>query len=570
MRQLSRATAKLSLRAVLLLVQVIVLTAQADRGNAAPASLTVNLWWVPTSSASGVLEHAREFGITGVILEHDSDEVPWGVILDGLSTYDFDVRFRREGAARAAVERRRDRYRELTSQAQNLGLQTYLLCPEIHVPPAFGNVDLDDPAVWDLLGQRLREVFRALPQLTGYMLYLSEGDQDLENLPGREHSNALRVRKLLETCWSACRAEDRQLLVATFTSSREMLNSVAEALRSFPPNPNFAVVHYCCPGDWGLYALTNPAIGHVGPHPEILGFDACGENWGQGSYPCIQAAFMATRLQAARLKSNRLIGVATCVGWGQNLAFGSLNEANLFAAQALAQSPERSGDDILREWSANRFGESAADVAANCLARTQNAVFKSQHLLGYWIDTDTKSSLPSLSELDRYLIRDTYGEALTKWDPDPGLRRIWNGIISPDEDFVQRMLAEKSESIALTNESIEELRTHRSLFRDEDARTLEDAFRFQDLWGRAWRDHLHAFFLRCMARREGWPPTLNTRLERTLDRVLINADEMERRYGSDMFPAGPDREREFVQAIRAELRSRPPEPARLRRNSRVR
>ncbi len=56
-----------------------------------------------------------------------------------------------------------------------------------------------------------------------------------------------------------------------------------------------------------------------------------------------------------------------------------------------------------------------------------------------------------------------------------------------------------------------------------------------------------------MWKKQGWPADLRTRLEQALAQEPANADELERRYGADMFPAGPDRERQFVRYIRKEI-----------------
>jgi hypothetical protein len=470
-----------------------------------------------------------------------------------LCNYDFSDRFRRDDAGRAEVEAVRAQYREILAKAHRLGIDTYVMCPEVHVPKGFGPINLDDPALWALIGDRLREIFQALPELSGFMLYFTEGIHEIEFLPGSEKSKAARARKLLNTCWRACRAERRKMMVTTFIHSKEMLDAVAEALRSFPPDPDFMVVQYCCPNDWGLYMLTNPSIGRVGPHPEVLGFDTCGENWGQGSHPFVQSEFMARRLREARQRGANITGLAGYVAWWSRSALGNLNEANTYTAQTLLGAPDRDGREILREWCAKRFGEKGADVAVACLGRTQTAVFKAQHVFGYWVDTTAKSGLPALREIDEYLIKDVFGEALTKWDPDPWFRRTWDGIQSPDEAFLARMWTEKEESIALCQRSLREIRANQALFRPEDFATLEKAFTFQELWAKVWRDRMDAFFLRQMGKKQGWPADLRTRLEQVLKQQLANADELERRYGANMFPLSPEREREFVRDLRKEM-----------------
>jgi hypothetical protein len=545
-----------ALLAVILAAVAVPAATAAVSSDPAPRT-PIHLWWSPLSTAATVLSRAPEFGVTGLILEHDTGDVPWGTILDGLCDYDFSERWRRDEAGREAVDTLRRRYREITAAARAAGVDTYLLCPEIDLPAGFGPVNLDDPELWVVIGGRLREVFRALPDLSGYMLYVAEGDQEIDLLPGSEHSASARVGRLIETCRDACRDERRRLLVTTFARDRQMLDAIASALRSIPPDSDLAVVQYCCPGDWGLYALVNPSLGRVGPHPEILGFDACGENWGQGSHPFVQSEWMASRLREARGRGANIAGLACAVGWEGRTALGTLNEANLYAARELLRSPERDGRSILREWCAHRFGEKGADLAAACLARTDTVVFAAQHLLGYWADTDTKSGLPTLAEMDRYLVRDAYGSALTRWDPDPELRRTWEAIRSPDEAFLSRALAEKEESIRLCRESLHEIRGNRALFEPSDYATLERAFTFQELWAKVWRDRVEAYLLLRMTRRAGGPAggsaALKGRLEEALTRELANADSLERRYGAEMFPPGPAREREYVASIRERM-----------------
>ena len=256
-----------------------------------------------------------EFGVTGLI----SSTTP-ATSAGGRSPAGCATTISRIACAATMPAERRSRScagstARSSARPSRLGVDTYIMCPEVHVPAGFGEINLDDPALWSLIRERLREVFRALPELSGYMLYFTESIHDIEFLPGSEKSKTARARKLLDTCWEACRAEHRKMLVTTFIHSQEMLDAVAEALRSFPPDPDFMVVQYCCPNDWGLYALTNPSIGRVGPHPEVLGFDTCAENWGQGAHPFIQSEFMARRLREARQRGGNIVGLAGYVAW---------------------------------------------------------------------------------------------------------------------------------------------------------------------------------------------------------------------------------------------------------------
>jgi hypothetical protein len=516
----------------------------------APPSLPIRAWWAMDETAIEDLDRAEEFGLNLVVIQNDS-EGSWNEVIDRLAMYDFSDRYHKQGAARETSERFRQRYRAITAKARKHGVDCYVQCSEPYAPNGLQPVTLDNPELWELTGRRLREVFQALPDLAGYMLYMTEGQIEIETVPGSETSKTRRVHRLIETVWEACRAEHRKLIVATFIHNLPMLEAIAEVLRALPADPDFAVMQYCCPNDWGLYELINPSLGRVGPHPEILAFDYAAENWGQGVYPFVHVDFMVRRLREARARSRNIAGLAGYVSWYGRRSLGSFNEANIYAGTALTRSPDRDGADILHEWCAKRFGEKGADVAAACLARTHDVVFKSQHVFGYWLDTGNKSGLPTLSELDEYFIKDYWGEALARWD-----RRfmpVWEKIQSPDEQFLSEVLKEKEEAIALCQQSIEQVQSARNRFKPEDLADLERAFAFQELWARTWRDQVEAFFLRQIARKHGQSDQLRSRLNKALDTLSSDADQLEARYGRDAFPHGPGRAREFVEDVRKEL-----------------
>jgi hypothetical protein len=525
----------------------------AREGPGASSPLAVRAWWAVSSTALRDLERATEFSVNALIIENETDG-PWYDSVNGLCLYDFSDRFqRRSRPERERVEARRSVYRSITEATRKRGIACYLMAPEIVPPEGYGGLTFEDAELWELIPARLREVFRALPDLDGFMLYLCEGRAEIFTIPGGEKSLTARAHRLISTVWETCRAERRKLLVTTFIHRLERLEAIAEALRSLPPHPDLAVLQYCCPNDWGLYELVNPSLGRVGPHPEILGFDYAAENWGQGVHPFVHVEFMADRLREARRRSDRIAGLAGYVSWYGRSVLGTFDEANVYAGKALAETLDRDGSEILQAWCMNRFGEGAADVAAACLARTHPAIFKAQHLFGYWLDTSNKSGLPSLRELDEYFIGDYYGEALAKWDPQHAA--TWEKIQKPDEEFLREILGEKEEAVSLCNRSLREIERSRERFRLEDFGALERAFRFQEVWARLWRELVHAFFLRQIARREGWTSDRRGRLERVLDLMSREADELESAFGRDVFPYGPERAREFVTALRREVGS---------------
>ena len=376
----------------MLTVLLLCRTPSAQTQPASPgSSLPVRGWWTMDHHALKDLERADEFGINLLIIEHHSEDA-WNQVIHNLATYDFADKYRKAGNERAKTERYRAHYREITEAAHRRRVPCYIQTSEPYAPNGLDPISFDNPELWSIVHHRLREVFQALPDLTGVTVYMTEGQLEVEKLPGSEPSLTKRARKLIDTMWAACREENRRFMVGTFIHNPRMLEAIAEALREFPPHPDFAVLQYCCPNDWGLYAILNPSIGRVGPHPEILGFDYNAENWGQSVQPFVQVDFMARRVREARARSARFAGIAGWTAWyGHRTLIGTFNEANVHAGAELAANPERDPGDILREWCVRRFGQHAAPTAAACLARTYPVVFKAQHVFGYWVDTANKS-----------------------------------------------------------------------------------------------------------------------------------------------------------------------------------
>lgn len=394
-------------------------------------------------------------------------------------------------------------------------------------------------------------MFRALPDLTGLTIYLAESQIEVDHMRGAEPSKTKRARKVIETMWTACKAEHRKFLMGTFIHSLPMLDAISQVLREIPPDPDFSVLQYCCPNDWGLYAIFNPSIGRVGPHPEILGFDYNGENWGESVYPFVHVDFMAERLREARARSKNIVGVAGWTSWYEHRTLiGTYNEANVFAGVALAENPDRDPKEILRTWCAKRFGEPAASTAADCLARTFPVIFKAQHVMGYWVDTANKSGIPLLKEMDEFFIRDFFGEALGKWYPEQ--KPTWEKINSPDSAFLQDVTVEKDEAVSLARQSLRELHKAKDKFKPDDYARLERALRFDELWARIWRDLMRTFFLRQIGRKQGWTDENKAQLRDALKALTLAADELESNFGPG-FPRGPARIREFVKDIQGEL-----------------
>jgi hypothetical protein len=62
------------------------------------------------------------------------------------------------------------------------------------------------------------------------------------------------------------------------------------------------------------------------------------------------------------------------------------------------------------------------------------------------------------------------------------------------------------------------------------------------------------FFVRQIAKDHGWTQQRRTTVERLLETLASEADELEARFGKEVFPRGPEQIRQYVRDVRRELR----------------
>ncbi|MDO8586583.1 MAG: hypothetical protein Q7T82_06040 [Armatimonadota bacterium] len=313
-----------------------------------------NTWHAMADSAESLLPQARDMGATGLILEWRPGAGPltgkWHNTFHSHCLYDWDPRFAKRGEERDAALRSQAALEMLCKQAHAQGLSTYMMGSELNLTQEMADAmpelkDPDGPELYILAGRRFEEIFAACPHLTGILLYLDEGDIVIQELPG-DRPPAERIRLLLESAIQVCEKFGRKLIVTTFALMPHQAKAITDALKSVPPSPSVFVHNYACPGDWGRIALTNPAVGNCGPHPEFVAFDYCGEIWGQSVVPFVQARLIAERVAYARERGAQIAGLTGYVTWADldegavyaGSAIGSVNEVNLHVARRIAET----------------------------------------------------------------------------------------------------------------------------------------------------------------------------------------------------------------------------------------
>jgi len=465
-----------------------------------------NLWHVMADTAESLLPKAREMGATGFVLEwrpgSEALTGDWNSIFHVLSLYDWDPHLAKRGTDREASLKARAALELFCQRASTQGLAVYVMGAELNLPSELSAsrpelADPDAPAMYDLIARRFEDILSACPHLSGILLYLDEGDEVIMEMPGSSPPSD-RVKAVIQASLRACENLNRRLMVTTFALMPHQATAITDALKAIPPNPNLVVHNYACAGDWGRIALTNPAAGNCGPHPEILAFDYCGEIWGQSVVPFVQASLIAERVAYARERGARIHGLSGYITWADlnegavysGNAIGSLNEVNVYVARRIAETGSLEPEAFVREWAAIIYGREFGDRLTPVLLRQQDSHLAAWQILGFWYMEWPKSRLPDLNWFDYSL----HWESLALWDSS--YRETEQLLFNPTREFVEkRVIAEKDSAVAAAARDLEEVTAiFRSAEGSEKCSQLLTFFRRELTMNRALRHYTAGFF----------------------------------------------------------------------------
>ncbi len=535
----------------------------ADRTEARPLCC----WYSMSNAALSTIDRAADYGVNTLIIEHSQDlDVGWQFNLDALCTYDFVPDKRRTGKQREHVSKFQEFYRRITEKGRSRGIDVYIMSPEISfergvfsgMPEA---LDIDHPAFWRWIRERMREIYRALPDLAGFVLYLTESaGRDITDFTSTRWTDVEKTQQFIEAELEVAREFDRRLMVATFIHSPKKLNVLIQALRKIEPDPALSILQYSCPSDWGVLMVPNPAIGEVGAHPEILCFDYSGENWGQGSIPFCQADYMARQWNRAMKLDANIVGTAGYTSWYGRGAIDTINQVNIFAGCELAKGLGRSGGQqpsgrqIVEHWIENRYGKEALPFLVEPLLQSFQVVYKAYHLKGFWVDTGTKSDVADKTELEDYLWGDFWGTSLANWSDEAEHQATWKKIYHPSREAIREFINEKDEAVRLARRALSRIREGSSSIKASDHQELVDYFTLELDVARVCRAYANLFLLYRMWATTGKPVGLKPEILGHLRDLRSAADGIQKKHGSDSFPINPLRLKGIADSFEKSIR----------------
>ncbi len=234
------------------------------------------------------------------------------------------------------------------------------LLPEVHpeILREGGKYCAFHPFFWEFVRAKYEELFEVLPDIAGVVV--SPGTRESRVSVSANACSCPECRgrtatewyaKLLEAMYEPMRRRGKTLAVRDFSYSAGNQRNMIDAASSV--SGDIVVSLKNTPHDFYPTFPDNPSIGNCGGHRQWVEFDAWGQFFGLGIFPCGVAEDLKERMRRCAAKGAD--GVIVRTDWEvitEASAFNSFNMLNLLAAGFLAEDPDADLDEVCRVWCA--------------------------------------------------------------------------------------------------------------------------------------------------------------------------------------------------------------------------
>jgi hypothetical protein len=306
------------------------------------------------------------------------------------------------GKLRSHVEGRVALFRNITTRAKAVGIETFIWHHELNFPDALAGLypggfrkdihkhsgdksrpipDLDSPVIWAFMRARLEEAYRTLPDLAGIVLVVQESDIPIYHLSEEPAVRAAHTRRLLDWMNAEHRRLGRKWILRAFCWREWEYAALREALHGF--DPTVPVEIKATPMDWQLFYPRDGLISALdGERQTLVEMDLGGNFWGECEVPAANAAYYADELLFA-LEHGCSGAVLRCDRRGGH-TFDKPMELNVAVAGALLNDPGRSATDVETDWLERTYGV-AAPAARRLLDHAWEAIKRMYFVDGAWV-----------------------------------------------------------------------------------------------------------------------------------------------------------------------------------------
>jgi len=419
------------------------------------------------------------------------------------------------------------------------------------------NLDKSKHLLFEILEEKLKRYFKLYNNAPGFHLFLDESYSiNVHDLQGK-YSPVEVIKKIIQIYLKISKLNNRKLLVSTFTKWKFQQENIIKAINLIEDDGNLIVGNWCTPSDWGLLKIINPAIGKFKNKQEVIFFDFCGENWGQGRIPFIQASVIKDRLKFAKDNVANLKGFSGFVSWNWNdiertpqsrvWIWDNINEINYYIAKELFFDSNKNIKELVNKFLKGKGvnGEDAV-IISDSLLKTFDIVFKSFHVLDFWVIDWPKSQIPTFESLNWSF----WFESLGNWDKK--YKEIETKIQNIDDSTLNKIINEKEEAVLICKEVIGNLRKvnlekySNKIDQKVFLEKLIAGFELEFVTVKCLR-YLFEMFYRT---KFWWIKDFDFEEKGKIDVSIVNLEkiikEVRNSYSQDIWPPNPDRLSNFI------------------------
>ncbi len=390
-------------------------------------------------------------------------------------------------------DRNRD-IRELIALCHKHGIKAYAWTHELdETPERFiqgGKVAAHGDAFWQWMGDRYRTLLKALPDIDGVVVTLTETEVpiDDDNLVISPLTPLERFSRMAREIHDVLHPAGKELILRTFTWIPEDYDWMLEAFKEIPDD--ITIMTKVNWGDWFQHYPSNPFIGKVAPHKQIVEFDLTGQYHGDTYTPWVYADYLQEQIRYAR--SQNAAGIIGRTEW-EGHTYGSANEMNGVAFAALAQNPDCDLETLWQDWATKKYGPEAAPHIISALKRSNEIANLVYFTLSFKIFKFSGRMEP-LSYMDGTRIMHCLfcRDVQARWKPE--LIPIAEELLNPTMQTLEKSVQEKEKAIELIKASMADINLAKPYLSKADYQYLTGLFQNAGIIASSWRWINEAYF----------------------------------------------------------------------------
>lgn len=325
------------------------------------------MWeWRSISSAFSLME---KFNLNALILHQDNlqDAVVWPE-----KFFPRDVRMERQsiqgGQTRGVfIDTAIEYMRNVASEAKRRKIQLFFEVTEIEfadglaelhpeILGARGTICPTIPFWWDFLRAKYTELFEVIPDLDGVIVSpgtreskISIATKTCDCESCATTTPADWYENLIRSMYEPIERHGKTLVVRDFAYTKADQALVMDAARRVSTNIVASLKN--TPHDFYITFPNNPRIGKMGGMRQWIEFDAWGQFYGCGLFPCSTVEDIQQRLRYDRANGATGAWFRTDLeGMTDESTFNSFNLVNLIGGALLSQKIEQNLDNVYKAW----------------------------------------------------------------------------------------------------------------------------------------------------------------------------------------------------------------------------